>query len=235
MNTKLRPQLRSIATLLTGMACLALVSCSGPEKPEVPQGVLTYAIDYPDHKDQLFLYGLLPKEMTLSYKGPVMEIKVSKSNMENTLLVDNQKKRILAYFKYDSPINTTLSPADIQAFFEQDPAYEIRYTDEQQKIIGFNAQKAIATNPKDTTEKVEVWYTREIPSVHQQWFGPYRDIQATILSYTLTNHGMRMVFTAKQYEEVPVSDSIVTFERPGRKISYTEYDRHLSELFESFQ
>lgn len=235
MNTILRAHLRSAATFLTGISCLALVSCNAPGKPEVPQGVLTYDIDYPDHKDQLFLYGLLPKEMKLSYKGSVVEIKVSKSNMENTLLIDNQKQRMLAYFKYDAPINSTLSPADIQTLFAQDPAFQIRYTDERKQIIGFNAQKAIATNPKDTSEKVEVWYTQEIPAIHQQWFGPYRDIQATILSYTLKNHGMRMVFTAKQYEAVPVSDSIVTFERPGQKISYTDYDRHLSELFESFQ
>jgi hypothetical protein len=225
------PYLHCLALL----SSLALASCNRTNHPAIPQGILTYSIEYPDHKDQFFLYGLLPKEMKLSYKGPKMEIKILKNQMENTLVVDNQSHQMLAYFKYDAPVTSVLQPADVQAMFSQDPAFDIRYTDETKQIIGFNAHKAIATNPLDKSESVEIWYTDELPGIRQQWFGPYRNLQATILCYTLKNHGIRMVFTAQHYEDVPVPDSIVTFERPGRPLSYADYDHQLSELFESFQ
>ncbi|MES2587370.1 MAG: hypothetical protein V4622_00235, partial [Bacteroidota bacterium] len=54
---------------------LFVSSCSS-DKKEVEEGIITFAIDYPESKDNFFLYHVLPKELKVSFDKNQMELKI---------------------------------------------------------------------------------------------------------------------------------------------------------------
>jgi GLPGLI family protein len=211
-----------------------LFSCA-EEKKEVSEGIITYEIDYPEIKDNFFLYHVLPKELKTSFKNDAMELRIKKANMENTLIVDSKNKKITAYYNYGEIFTSNLDKNDIDKVIKKHPNYKITLTKEKDTLLGFDIQKAIAVDPKFPSKKIEIWFTEDIKSKNSNWFNGFEEIPGVLLKYSIIQYGIRMEFKAKKFESVTISDSIVNLNRPGKVISHQEYDKRINELFESFK
>ncbi|MCE3294667.1 MAG: hypothetical protein K0R65_381 [Crocinitomicaceae bacterium] len=211
-----------------------LSSCNaGGEKKK--EGVITYSIDYPESKDNFFLYHVLPKELRTSFKDNKMEMKIKKANMENTIIVDSRGKKIASYYNYGEIFTTQLTPDEINMVLASHPKYKITFTNKKDTLLGFDIKQAIAVDPKKPNEKIELWYTDDIDFKNSNWFNGFGEIPGVLMKYSIVQYGLRMEFKATKFEAVTIPDSVVQLKRPGTKISHTLYDKKIMDLFESFK
>lgn len=223
---------------LFGIALFFLLVTFGcaPEPRSVTEGRVVYAIDYPNHRDNFFLYSILPKEMELDFKDGRMESRIQKANLKNILLVDCNKKHVAAYFEYgDEAVHVTLTPADVNQMVADQKRYRIRFTHEKDTMAGFNVKKAIATAIEDPSDKITLWYTTEIRLNHSNWYNPFKEVPGFLLAYEIDRYGIRMQFKVKRFEDIEISDSQLQPETKGTPILYKEYNEKLGELFQSFE
>lgn len=211
-----------------------LCSCDSTTN-SVKEGIITYAIDYPESKDNFFLYHVLPKELKTSFKNNKMELKIKKANMENTLIIDSKNQEIATYYNYGEVFRSELTPQDIQQIINSHPKYKITFTNKKDTLIGFDIKLATAINPEKPKEKIELWYTDDIKFKNSNWFNGFEEIPGVLLKYSIIQYGLKMEFKATKFENVTISDSIVSKDRPGKKIPHELYDKKIIELFDSFK
>jgi hypothetical protein len=220
---------------LSAIALLLATSCSS-EQRKVTEGRVVYSIDYPDHKDNFFLYSILPKEMELNFKDNKMESRIQKANLKNVLLVDCNKKHVGAYFEYgDDAFHVALNPKDVNNMVADQKKYKIRFTNEESMMAGFHVKKALATAVKDPSDKITLWYTEEISLKNPNWYNPFKEVPGFLLAYSIDRFGIRMVFKAKNFEEVEIAESQFDLAEKGLNIPYIEYNKRMNELFQSFE
>ena len=213
---------------------LILSACnSGGDK--VNEGVLTYSIDYPSSKDNLFLYHVLPKELKTSFKNNKMELKIKKANMENTILIDSKKRQIAAYYNYGEIFSTNLTPIEVERLLNKQEVLEVKFTTKKDTLLGFTIHQAFVFSPKDPSRKSEVWYTKDIGVKNPNWFTEYRKIPGVLMKYNTTQYGMEMEFKASSFDPLPISDSVVQMKRPGKKITHADFDQKIADIFNSFK
>lgn len=224
-----------IKTLTLGLfISLLLISCnSNTEK--ISEGIITYAIDYPESKDNFFLYHILPKELKTSFKKDKMEMKIQKANLENTIIVDNNLKKISTYYKYDEELSANLTQTDIGRLINKQPQYKITFTGKKDTLIGFNIKQAFAIDPAKPDYKFELWYTEDILVKNSNWFNGFDKIPGVLLKYSIIQYDLKMDFVATKFENVTIPDSTVSFKRPGKNISHEKYDKMIQNLFDSFK
>jgi hypothetical protein len=220
------------------VALLLLLVTSGcsNEPRVVTQGKIIYAIDYPNHKDNFFLYSILPKEMEVNFKDGKMQSVIKKANLINELLVDCNDKSFAAYFKYgDEAVNVTLTETDVKSMLVDQRKYTIKMTNVKDTMAGFNVKKAIATSVTDPSDKIELWYTDEIQVKNSNWYNPFKEINGFLLAYSIDRYGIRMDFKAKGFEDVEISDDQLVPHKDGVSILYDDYNKKLDGLFQSFE
>jgi hypothetical protein len=214
---------------------LVTFGCSN-EPRVVTEGKIIYAIDYPDCKDNFFLYSILPKEMELNFKGGKMQSVIKKANLINELLVDCNDKSFAAYFKYgDEAFNVTLLETDVKSMLGDQQKYTIKMTSIKDTMSGFNVKKAIATSVSDPSDKIDLWYTDEIQVKNSNWYNPFKEIDGFLLAYSIDRYGIRMEFKAKGYEEIEITDEQLAPRKDGVSIPYGDYNKKLDGLFQSFE
>jgi hypothetical protein len=214
---------------------LVTFGCSN-EPRVVTEGKIIYAIDYPDCKDNFFLYSILPKEMELNFKGGKMQSVIKKANLINELLVDCNDKSFAAYFKYgDEAFNVTLLETDVKSMLGDQQKYTIKMTSIKDTMAGFNVKKAIATSVSDPSDKIDLWYTDEIQVKNSNWYNPFKEIDGFLLAYSIDRYGIRMEFKAKGYEEIEITDEQLAPRKDGVSIPYGDYNKKLDGLFQSFE
>ncbi|MDH4471168.1 MAG: hypothetical protein QE487_01090 [Fluviicola sp.] len=214
---------------------LVIAGCSN-EPRVVTQGKIIYAIDYPNHKDNFFLYSILPKEMEVNFKDGKIQSVIKKANLINELLVDCNDKSFSAYFKYgDEAVNVTLTETDVNSMLVDQRKYTIKMTNEKDTMAGFNVKKAIATSVTDPSDKIELWYTNEIQVKNSNWYNPFKEINGFLLAYSIDRYGIRMDFKAKGFEEVEINNDQFSPHTDGVSIPYGDYNKKLDGLFQSFE
>ncbi|MBI3237503.1 MAG: hypothetical protein HYZ43_01440 [Flavobacteriia bacterium] len=214
---------------------LVTFGCSN-EPRVVTEGKIIYAIDYPDCKDNFFLYSILPKEMEVNFKGGKMQSVIKKANLINELLVDCNDKSFAAYFKYgDEAFNVTLLETDVKSMLGDQQKYTIKMTSIKDTMAGFNVKKAIATSVSDPSDKIDLWYTDEIQVKNSNWYNPFKEIDGFLLAYSIDRYGIRMEFKAKGYEEIEITDEQLAPRKDGVPIPYGDYNKKLDGLFQSFE
>lgn len=218
---------------ITLFVSLLLGSCSRQPRHE-SEGTIVYAIDYPEHKDNFFLYSILPKEMKVHFRNGKVESVIEKANLKNVLLIDCNQKQMSAYFSYgDEAFHVSLLPSDVEQMIGDQKKYAIEYLQEKDTMAGFNVQKAIATAVDDPADKVTLWYTDEIDLKRPNWYNPFHEIKGFLLAYAIDRYGIRMEFRAKSFSDASVEEP--TLRKEGVSIGYGEYNRRLGDLFRSFE
>lgn len=214
---------------------LLVMGCSSEPRKEV-EGTIVYSIDYPNNKDNFFLYSILPKEMELHFKDGKVQSVIKKANLVNELLVDCNKKDFAAYFSYgDEAVRVKLNDKDVRQMLKDQQQYTLKLTSEKDTMAGFNVKKAIATSVKDPSDKITLWYTNEISLKNSNWYNPFHEIDGFLLAYSIDRYGIRMVFKAKGFREGPLDNAHFKPKKKGAVITYDAYNKKLGDLFQSFQ
>lgn len=217
------------------MLLLLVAGCSSEPRKEV-EGTIVYAIDYPNNKDNFFLYSILPKEMEVHFQNGKVQSVIKKANLLNELQVDCNKKKFSAYFSYgEDAFDVTLNDADVKQMINDQKRYTVKWTSEKDTMAGFNVKKAIATAVNDPSDKITLWYTDEISVKNSNWYNPFSDVDGFLLAYSIDRYGIRMEFKAKAFREGPITQDHFQPKKSGNKITYSAYNQKLGDLFQSFQ
>lgn len=215
---------------------LLFIGFTSCKSEPLKEGKIVYAIDYPDQKDNFFLYSILPKEMELFFKDGRMHSSIKKANLINSLYVDCNKKQVAAYFNYGTEAyNVTLIENEIKAMLAVQKKYKISYLNETDTIAGYDVKKALATSETDPRDKIELWYTEDISINNPNWYNPFHEVPGVLLAYSIDRYGIRMVFKAKSVEEIAVEEALLEPSKNGKSISYIDYDSKLADLFKTFE
>lgn len=225
-------RLRSSLLLLALITLL--ISCGGNKT--IKEGKISFSVDYPDHKDNFFLYSILPKEMEMKFKDGKMESIIKKVDLQNALLVDCNKKQVNAYFQYgEEAFNVKLNSMDIKKMLADQKDYSVVFVAGEKEILGFTAKKAIATCKTDKTDKIELWYTEDIELKNSNWYNPFKKVPGVLLEYAIDRYGIRMEFKAKKFDAAELSDSDLELPKTKNFKSYSEYNTKLNGLFKPFE
>lgn len=222
---------------LIGICIFLLCSCSSKEEV-IDEGTIIYSADYPNHKKNIFLYNILPKEVEISFKNGIVRNDISRGNFQNILLFDCNKKQMDIYFQYgEEAFKTKLTPKEIQQMLNEQTPYDIRFTAEMDTMAGFNVKKALAINRKDKQDVITLWYTEEIALKNPNWYNTFKEVPGVLLAYSVDRFGIRMDYKATRFiSKVDETEKrLFTLPAKGTSISYDEYNQKMNSLFATFE
>lgn len=225
------------STILIGFCTLLLFSCSS-KKEVIDEGTIIYSADYPNHKKNIFLYNILPKEVEISFKDGMVRNDISRGNFQNILLFDCNKKQMDIYFQYgEEAFKAKLTPKEIQHMLNEQTKYDIRFTEDVDTLAGFNVKKALATNKKDKKDLITLWYTEEIELKNPNWYNTFKEVPGVLLAYSVDRFGIRMDYKATKFiSKMDESKKrLFTLPAKGTSISYDEYNQKMNNLFATFE
>jgi GLPGLI family protein len=225
------------SSILIGICLIFLCSCASKEEV-VDEGTIMYSADYPNHKKNIFLYNILPKEVEISFKDGKVRNDISRGNFQNIMLLDCNKNEMDIYFQYgEEAFKTKLSSKEIQRMLNEQTQFDIQFTGETDTLAGFNVKKALATNRKDKNDVVTLWYTEEIQLKNPNWYNTFKEVPGVLLAYSVDRFGIRMEYKATKF--IPKADEskkpLFTLPAKGTSISYDEYNQKMNSLFATFE
>jgi GLPGLI family protein len=223
--------------ILTAFFLFFMSSCSS-NKQEIKEGTIIYSAEYPNHKKNLFLYSILPKEMEISFLDGVVRNDISRANLQNIWLFDCNKKQMDVYFQYgEEAYKAKLSPNEMKQMLNDQEKYQVELVDGTDTLAGFNAKKAIARNKKNKLDVITLWYTEEIALENPNWYNTFDKVPGVLLAYSVDRYGIRMDYRAVKF--IPKIDESkkrsFTLPAKGTAISYKEYDKKMNDLFATFE
>jgi GLPGLI family protein len=225
------------SSIFLGICIFLLCSCTS-KKGVITEGTIIYSADYPNHKKNIFLYNILPKEIEISFQNGKVRNDVSRGNFQNVLLIDCNKKEMDIYFQYgEEAFKTDLTPDEIRKMLNDQTKYDIRFTDETDTLAGFNVKKAVATGVKNKSDVITLWYTEEIELKNPNWYNTFEEVPGVLLAYSVDRFGIRMDYKAIKF--IPKVDEskkqLFTLPAKGTAISYDEYNQKMNNLFATFE
>lgn len=174
--------------------------------------------------------------MTVYFKNNQTLSIIQKANLENRIFVDCDKHSFETQFIYGGlSTYANLNRREIQQLREKQPKYSLNFTDNSKIIAGCEAFEVIATSITNPTDKIELWYTNAIGIEEPNWYNPFSDIDGVLLQYAIDRYGIRMVFTAKEVNNTPITRAQFRWKPIGDRISYKSYNHRIAQLFQTFE
>ncbi|MBD3637280.1 MAG: hypothetical protein HUJ25_08015 [Crocinitomicaceae bacterium] len=211
---------------------LALITTSCGES-KIPEGEITYEITYPHMEVTGLMSAILPKEMTIVFKGTQMKTTISRGHIFETDVVTNEANESIEMRldfgdkKYFCP----LTKAEIKELRNTQPVYTINKTDEQDSIAGLWCTKYNVSS-KDSIQPDAAWFTEDLSVQNGAWFSAYNSVTGMPVVYDVERYGLMMHVSATNFIKRKVKDN--EFDRPSEltKVDFSTYETEVQELFD---
>lgn len=191
MNT--RPTKVLIISAL--MAPLLSACGTGLLTPKVDEGVIEYALSFPDYDPNGIMAGMLPERTTVTFANnmQVAELSAGMGIFRTAMVTDNKEKAMDYHLSLMSKkMVAHMVPRDLLMFNKDGGIPTIIFTNEVDTIAGYPCKRAVAVFSKIDQPEIELWYTDRIDMQNPNWFGPFADVPGVLLRYDVVQYGMRM-------------------------------------------
>lgn len=182
--------------ILATVAAPMLSGCSADLLDrKVAEGVIEYALTFPDYDPNGIMAGMLPERTTVTFADDkqVAELSAGMGIFRTTMVVDGVKKALDYHLSMMSKkMVAHLQPRDIGLFNQDTGTPTIIFTEDRDTIAGYPCKRAIAIFDRIQHRETDLWYTDKINVQDPNWFGPFAEIPGVLLRYDLVQHGMRM-------------------------------------------
>lgn len=158
---------------------------------------------------------MLPKEATAYFKGTKSRMEMSlMMGMKNVTITDGATNKSTTLMdlmgnKYAIDNSTDKTTEESKKLYE---SAKVSITNEKKKIAGYTCTKAIVEFPsltsKGQTEKIEMWFTKELSLNKSYANGPMSKIDGSVLEFNINQGAFVMNLSAKEVLKQNVSDEL---------------------------
>jgi len=209
----------------------SLFSCN---EGKIQSGEIEYEITYPYNKLSKLMEMMLPKTMTIVFKGDKMITTIKKGNLFTTNIISNgTQKELEMRFKMGSDIyNTHLKPDDITYLLNSQPNYSFSQPKQGDSILNCYCNHFDVECTKDTIGVFPSAFTTDFAITNASWFSAYKGIEGMPLEYLIDRYGLIMKVKATNFTKRDVEDSEFEPVVKYTEISYKKYDKKVQDLFD---
>lgn len=222
-----------------GAAVIMLAnSCgSGLLQQRLTEGVIEYALSFPDYDPDGLMAGMLPEKTTLTFNEnqQVAELSAGMGIFRTSMSVNNEHKQMDYHLSVLSKkLVSHLMEKDMALFNKEEAAMAIVWTNETDTIAGYPCKKAIAIYDGVDQPEIALWYTDRIEVKDPNWFGPYKQIPGVLLRYSVVQYGMRMHLDATSVTGGEVDPSKFDVKKDHESVPPAVLQHELTEVLGTF-
>lgn len=165
----------------------------------ISEGVVEYAMSFPDYDPDGLMAGMLPERTILSFNEEQQSVDLTAGmGVFRTSMVVNTPKRTMDYHMsvMGKRMVAALGPKDLDHYNRASEAMTVIFCQETDTIAGLPCKKAIAVYKGMDRPEVELWYTDRIAITDPNWYTPFRSIPGVLMRYEVVQYGIRMRLNA---------------------------------------
>ncbi|MGB1103691.1 MAG: hypothetical protein ACPG21_08685 [Crocinitomicaceae bacterium] len=223
--------MKQITFLLTLPLFFIFMGC-GPNTMQ--EGEVEYLITYPNIEVTGFMEAILPKSMTIVFKGTKMKTIISKGEIFSTEVISDEvdKSMEMRFDMGDKLYYVELTKDDLNELLHSQPTYNINKTEDSDSLVGLYAESYSVDCPDDTITHNNAWFTKALAPQDACWFSSYNTIEGFPLVYDVERYGVLMHIEAIDCRKREVKDSEFDRDPSLEPISFEDYELEVQELFD---
>ncbi len=204
---------------------------------KLAEGVIEYALSFPDYDPNGIMAGMLPERTTLTFADDkqVAELSAGMGIFRTTMVVDGQKQGLDYHLSMMSKkMVAHLQPRDLGIFNAESGRPTIVYTEDRDTIAGYPCKRAIAIFDRIDHPETDLWYTDRIELQNPNWYSPFADIPGVLLRYDVVQYGMRMRLDAISVKASEVDPAKFNVKDEFEKVQPEVLHHELAEVLGTF-
>ena len=224
------PLLAAAALLLHGCSSDLLVRT-------VDQGVIEYALSFPDYDPNGLMAGMLPERTLVTFTKDRQVVELSAGmGVFRTAMITDSRQRAMDYHLaiLSKKLVAHMSEREVRQLDEGTPVLTILHTPDRDTIAGYPCRKAIALFADMGQPEIDLWYTDRIGVEDPNWFGPFADIPGMLLRYEVEQYGMRMRLDAVNVKPGPVDEAKFAVKKDHEPVEPAVLQHEMEEVLSIF-
>lgn len=207
-----------------------VLSCKGSK---IEQGEIEYQITYPYNEISGVMEMMLPKEMSVKFKGTKSIATIKRGAMFTTQIVADEADYSLEMrLDFGSDVlNTFLTPEDLDYFLSTQPEYEVKKVGKSDSLVGCSTVKYKIDCKKDTIPETDCCFTEDFTIQDVSWFTAYKNTKGMPLVYLIDRFGIIMKVEATKFTPKEITDKDFQPTENYETVPFKKYDKKLNELF----
>lgn len=220
-----------LSYLIIFIFSLLLFSCG---KGKIESGEIEYEITYPYNNVSNLMQMMLPKKMTVVFKGSKMIATIKKGKMFTTQIVsDENAKSLEMRLDFGSDVlKTFLTPEDVKDLIASQPHYTFSDVASGDSLVGCSTKNYIVDCKSDTLDPFESVFTTDFTTQNAAWFTSYSEIPGMPLNYLIDRYGVIMQVNAVSFTPREVKDKEFEPTEDYEEVPYKKYDKKVQDLFD---
>lgn len=221
------------------MACSPVFSgcSSGLLDRRIAEGVIEYALSFPDYDPNGIMAGMLPERTTLTFADDkqVAELSAGMGVFRTTMVIDGMGQVLDYHLSLMSKkMVAHLRPIDLGLFNKDSGKPSIVYTEDRDTIAGYPCRRAIAIFDRIDFPETDLWYTDQIDLEKPNWFSPFAEVPGVLLRYDIVQYGMRMRLNAISVQPGHVDPARFTVKKDFDQVRPEVLHHELTEVLGTF-
>ena len=223
---------------LAAVALLSLGGCSHDLLVRtVDEGVIEYALSFPDYDPNGLMAGMLPERTTVTFTKDRQVAELSAGmGVFRTAMITDSRQRAMDYHLaiLSKKLVAHLNEREVHQLDDGARVLTILHTAERDTIAGYPCRKAIALFADIGRPEIDLWYTDRIGVEDPNWYGPFAEIPGMLLRYEVEQYGMRMRLDAVNVKPGPVDASKFTVKEDHEAVEAAVLQHEMQEVLSTF-
>ena len=176
---------------------------------------------------------ILPKEMTIIFKGTKMRTTINRGHIFTTdVVTDEATEYIEMRLDFgDKKYYTELTKDEVKQMKDSQPTYTITKTEEQDSVAGTWSTKYNVTS-EDSLQPMDAWFTEDFTVANGAWFSAYFSVVGMPIIYDVERYGLMMHVEANNFLEREVKDEEFDRSNELSPVDLKTYEDQVQELFD---
>ncbi|MFD1553481.1 hypothetical protein DNU06_07355 [Putridiphycobacter roseus] len=210
---------------------LTISSC---KESKIQQGEIEYEISYPYSELSGIMDVMLPKKMTVKFKGDRMIASIEKGKIFRTDIISTTiKKHLMMRLDFGSEkLEADLNNDDLKSLATNQTQFENLGVIRKDTVAGLQATFYKVKSANDKVGEFETAFSNNLTIENTEWFTSYKDTKGIPLIYIIERYGVIMHVRAYKFKPREISDSEFETEKNFKSVSYKSYENKVNELFQ---
>lgn len=204
---------------------------------KVDEGVIEYALSFPDYDPDGIMAGMLPERTTVSFSDnkQVAEVSAGMGMFKTVMMADNAKRSMDYHMSLmGKKIVSHMVTSDLTMFQVESGNPTILFTNDMDTIAGYPCRRAVAIFSGIAQPEVEVWYTNDIAMTNPNWFNPFSEVPGVLMRYELVQNGVRMRLDAISVKPGKLAPGSFDVKEDFEKVQPQVLQHELAEVLGTF-